>query len=417
MTDRPANDLRRGFFTYPWDLLDEGTDRVLGWMADEAACSAVLISAQYHHARVLRPRAEGPLVRRFDGALAAFQPRAKLYPDQDLIPETAGALVEAEVLEEARAISRERGLDFGLWVVGLHNSTLGERLPELTTENAFGDRYTYSLCPSQALNREYLTALIEDLCGQFQPDRIVLEAPGPLGLQHGLHHELFLFPMDPVLDLVTSLCFCPDCLASAGLRGLDGGAVRAEAARIGRALLEAERGALPAEFRSGETASLLLEVPQLWDYLQVGTEAVISLVGEVRRSARQHGAALDVIPASFHRPSSLSWLERGRLSRLAGAGDGLLVAAYHEDPARVRADLDWVNLVAPEAGLTAGLNACHPTPSEAALVGSAAAAREAGCRGIYFYNYGLLTEQRLGWAARTLQALAADDQGGPDHAR
>lgn len=411
MTDRTEHGIRRGFFTYPWDLLDEGTERVLGWMAGEAACSAVLVSAQYHHARVLRPRADGPLVRRFDGALAAFQPQKDLYPDQDLIPEPAEALAEAGVLEGARNTSREHGLDFGLWVVGLHNSTLGERLPELTVENAFGDRYTYSLCPSQALNREYLTALVKDTCAQFQPDRIVLEAPGPLGLQHGLHHELFLFPVDPVLDLVTSLCFCPDCLASAGLRGLDGAAVRREAARIGRALLEAERGSLPAAFRTGETASLLLEVPELWEYLQIGTEAVISLVGEVRGAAREHGAALEVIPASFHRPSSLSWLERGRLSRLAKAADGLLVAAYHEDPARVRADLDWVNLVAPEVELTAGLNACHPTPSEAALAGSAAAARGAGSRGIYFYNYGLLTEQRLAWAARTLRGLAGADKG------
>ena len=416
MTDRIDNRIRRGFFTYPWDLLDEGAERVLNWMAGEAACNAVLVSAQYHHARVLRPRAEGPLVRRFDGALAAFHPQKDLYPDQDLIPEPAEALAEAGLLEDARQVSRDLGLDFGLWVVGLHNSTLGERLPELTVENAFGDRYTYSLCPSQALNRSYLTALVGDLAAQFEPDRIVLEAPGPLGLQHGLHHELFLFPVDPVLDLITSLCFCPDCLASADLRGLDGAALRAEAARLGKALLEAERGSLPAAFREGEAASLLLEVPDLWDYLRMGSEAVTSLVSEVRRTAREHGAALDVIPASFHRPSSFSWLERGRLRRLAKAADGLLVAAYHEDPARVGADLDWVDLVAPDAELTAGLNACHPTPSEAALAASAAAALEAGCRGMYFYNYGLLTERRLGWAARVFRGLAAADEGAENHA-
>jgi hypothetical protein len=47
------------------------------------------------------------------------------------------------------------------------------------------------------------------------------------------------------------------------------------------------------------------------------------------------------------------------------------------------------------------LNACDPAlPSAEGLAAQAQACQAAGCQGIYYYNYGLLTRKRLDWVAQ-----------------
>jgi hypothetical protein len=108
-----------------------------------------------------------------------------------------------------------------------------------------------------------------------------------------------------------------------------------------------------------------------------------------------------LIPASFQRPVSRAWLEGAHLGHLGRASNSLLIPAYHDTAAQVAADLEWAAWLAPESALVAGLNACNPALGGAAgLSAQARACLAAGCRAIYYYNYGLLTPDRLGWVAQ-----------------
>lgn len=404
--------MRRGFFAYAWDLLDEGPRGTVRRMAEEYACTALALHGLYHHARALRPRVRGPKTVHPPGALAAFHPRGEYYQDSGLIPAVDQELADAAVINRSREACEEYGLDFALWVVGLHNSTLGEAHSRRCVENCFGDVYTYSLCPSQPDNQRYLAGLVRDVSEQFAPDRLLFEAVGPLGLRHGLHHELFLTAWDESLELLFSLCFCPACRERAQSRGIPVVKFQERVRELTRQLLNQERGALPASFRSLEPAALLMEVEYLAEYLRMGQEAVGDLVGSLREIARGAGGILEVIPSSFQRPTSRSWLERGSLSMLAQKSDGLMISAYFDPPQQVRADLAWVQTLAPEAGISAGLNAGEPTSSPDNLRAAARACREAGCRGVYFYNYGLLTDRRLNWVREINSWLEAEEDGG-----
>lgn len=388
---------RRGFFTYAWDLVDEGPEDVCTRMVEEYHCNAIIVNATYHHARVLRPRVEGPKTRYYPGALAAFQPNLEFYEEGGLVPLVDTRLAGENVLGRTRKAAQELGMDFGLWVVGLHNSSLGEERPELCVENLFGDKYTYALCPAQEKNQIYLIGLINDLCSQFSPDRIVLEAVGPLGLKHGLHHELFLTEWDDVLELLFSLCFCPACRENAENQGILVSQLQARVKEIGNQMLEDERGLLPDSFTKHEVLSMLMEVEGLWEYIQAGNVVVSDLVKTLHLVTGGAGVNLEVIPASFHRPISQAWLERASIKSLASVSDGLIISAYFSDPAEVEADLSWVNILAPEAKFSCGLNACSPTPDAATLRAQVRACQRAGSAAVYYYNYGLLSEKRLGW--------------------
>ena len=184
-----------GFFAYPWDLLDEGIDIALDTMAERCHCSAIALNASYHSARLLRPRMNGPVTCQRPGAMVAFIPDPSRYEAGAPLPAVDRRLTGARVLERTRESCAARNVDFGLWVVGLHNSTLGNADPELCMLNCFGDIYTYSLCPANPRARAYLRGLVTDVCAQFHPQRILLEAIGYLGIQHGVHHELFMHPL------------------------------------------------------------------------------------------------------------------------------------------------------------------------------------------------------------------------------
>ena len=106
--------MRLGFFAYPWDLLDEGPEATVQTMADSYGCNAIALNANYHHARLLRPRAAGPKTHQLPGAIAAFRPQAGRYPDERLVPVPDPELVEARVLARTREACTRRGLDLHL---------------------------------------------------------------------------------------------------------------------------------------------------------------------------------------------------------------------------------------------------------------------------------------------------------------
>jgi len=398
--------MRAGFFAYPWDMLDEGPKAAVQAMASRYHCNTLILNANYHHARLLRPRAAGCKTLELPGAVAAFEPRAACYGDAGLLPGPDPRLTQARIVQSTRAACAAQGLDFGLWVVGLHNSTLGQAHPDLCMRNCFGDVYTYALCPSQPAVQAYLRGLAQDVCEQFQPNRIVLEAVGYLSLRHWVHHELFMTPWSEALEFLFSLCFCPACVERAHQRDVDVPALRHQVCQWADYLLNEERGDPPPDFVLGETASLFSALRGLPLYMRSASESVTELAASVHTVAQRYGVALEVIPASFHRPASRAWMEGASLADLGGVCDGLVVLAYHDQATQVTADLEWAAQSAPDRRIIAGLSACAPVQhSAAALAAQAAACRAAGCAAVYYYNYGLLASSRLEWVAQANLAV------------
>ena len=314
------------------------------------------------------------------------------------------AWARANVLGRARDGCAARNVDLALWLVGLHNSTLGEQHPDLCMRSCFGDVYTYSLCPSQSAVRDYLHGITDDVCGQFQPQRLILEAVGFLGMRHGVHHELFMTGWSESLELLLSLCFCGECTRLAEREGVAVERLRQRVADVAERLLNEERETA-LESGAGEAASLLMEIPDLARYVQCSAQRVIDAVALVRATAQSHHVELETIPSSFHRPVTRAWIEHAPLAGLSQVSDGLVILTYFDNERQVAADLSWAATLAPQARLVAGLLACAPTlPSQAVLLEQVRAIRAANCSAVYVYNYGMLTASRLDWVREAFTA-------------
>jgi len=206
-------------YLYPWDVVGDpaAAERIAALGVD-----AVALAAAYHSVRAATPfHPEHRVVDAHHAAL--YLPvRDATWSGSRLTPGTPAWMPTPDAFGEARDALRAVGLPVHAWTVLTHNTRLGRAHPDLAVRNAFGDSYPYALCPASAEVRAYCTTLVREVVALGEPDGLVLEACGPLGLGHGGHHEKTEgADWDAAADRLLSLCFCAACLVRYEAADLD----------------------------------------------------------------------------------------------------------------------------------------------------------------------------------------------------
>lgn len=379
--------MRRGMYVYAWDLWHEGTAAVAGRLRD-AGLNALSLATAYHAGKFLRPHAPGGKLWFPEDGTVYFRPDAARYGR--LQAQAASMVADFDALP---ALAREAE-DFHVtgWTVGLHNSRLGARHPDLCCQTPFGDPLINALCPSQPEVRHYLSALCLDTAAQPGIREIAIEAPGFQTYRHGHHHEFELIELPEAVETLLGTCFCPACLARAKAAGLDGSELAHQARRD-----------LEAFFADGTAPLLNPQTDPDWTALQAcRADNVTSLIAEVR-AALDPAISLAVIP-SVQTPNSLCWREGSDLAALARVADRLEVPAYQTGPTAIAQDIAQVRAAAgAEAAIGFILRPTWPHVSGPDdLAACVTSAREAGAAQLSFYNYGHMRLQSLDWIAAAL---------------
>ena len=219
----------RALYTYAWDLADEGLETALGRIRP-TGINTITLAASYHAGKFLRPHGVGGKVYFPTDGTVYFQARPERYGQ--IKPLVNPLVAEFDALAELEKQAPD--LDRVAWVVCCHNTPLGELHPELTTRNAFGDPYPYSLCPAHPAVRDYVVNLCADLADRYDLAGIALETPGWLPYDHGFHHEFALLPLDRFAKTLLALCFAESTRHAAHAAGIDADRLQAKT----RALLE-----------------------------------------------------------------------------------------------------------------------------------------------------------------------------------
>src|SRR5438552_1332728 len=174
-------------WAYPWDFLDEGFDDALGRIAD-AGIEAVSVAAAYHTVRTLNPHNPKQAVYHGEGGVVYFKPDPAAF-EGSLKPVESNLLAQGDPLTRLCDAAGKRGIKVHAWTVVTHNTRLGTANPELTLENAFGDRYPFGLCPSNPEVRAYAIGLVKSLAQRSDLACIELESLGFMGIDHSGHHS------------------------------------------------------------------------------------------------------------------------------------------------------------------------------------------------------------------------------------
>ena len=224
-----------GLYGHPWDHDQLGPRGGLRALRDLGVDDMALAVA-YHAGRWMTPTGGSALVRFLEDGVVHFRPGVDYG---EFVPVTS-TLVKAgkpSPLQRFLTECGESGLESHAWTVLFHNSRLAERYRGSCIRNAFGDAYTYALCPARPEVREYGLALCQDVARHPGLDVLELEAAGFMGYKHGSHHDKSSFVPDVYTDFLLSYCFCGSCAQGLGSGGVDPDAVRARVQQLLRAVL------------------------------------------------------------------------------------------------------------------------------------------------------------------------------------
>jgi hypothetical protein len=289
------------------------------------------------------------------------------------------------------------------WTVFLHNSTLGERHPDCTIQNAFGDPYLTSLCPANPAVRAYACALAADLASRGVA-AILAEALGYAAFDHGYHHERSFIPLPPIARFLLGLCFCAHCTSAIERQGVSVARLRQFTQTALTAVLTGEPHTLPDGPVTWEALAGLAD-GELGHFLTARQPIVTSLAQEVTTAVEEAGSVRFVVmdmagaakgyatgqPTGTPAPAS-AWHDGLDLPALSRACHGIEAIGYTQDPARLRLDLDaYGQTLAPGTPLAVALRPMLPDcDTTANLAAKVAEARQAGVDWLDFYHYGFM---------------------------
>jgi hypothetical protein len=399
--------IRTTMWIYPWDIIDMGAETVLRELIDDSHVGGLSIATSYHAGRFLQPRSPRRKVYFPEDGTIYFEPDMSLYRDSTMKPQVSSTVSRAsggrDVLRELSALRAKRGFTLNGWTVCLHNTRLGMLHPDACTQNAFGDRNFYNLCPSSPLSISYLSALVKDLTEHYILDSLELESPNFMGFAHEFHHEKDGVGLTTYGDFLLSLCFCPECMKKAAAAGADPVRARDSVRRRLDAVFERDVPAQELGFVE-KGVDGFADDPELRRYLAWRFAPVTELCRLLRASAapRTRIYFLSLV-------TGRAWLQGIDVQSVSRECDGMVVCAYDSGPDQVYRDIrEAASRAAPGTYLAAGFRVFHPeTQGAGELKQKVRQAVAAGAQGLNFYNYGLIPRSRLAWIRESIDAAGA----------
>jgi hypothetical protein len=255
----------------------------------------------------------------------------------------------------------------------------------------------HALCPSHPDVRHYSKALVTDICNQFSPDSLLMEAITLQPAQHGAHHEIANIAMPQALRWLWSLCFCPRCMEQAAhiVPGLDPPALRERAKKLLLSLANSET-LIPGN-GDAQTMMLMMEVPGLFAYQRVRQLIVAGFIAEISNLLRKARVEFRLIPSALPFDINHVYIEGMNFTATTGLADRLMPLIYGpgETYELVRNSIRLFDGETP-IGM---VNTLFPTtsPNKASFLNAMKSAKDEGCETFYVYNYSMASGGRLGW--------------------
>jgi hypothetical protein len=215
----PAMLKRSVGYAYPWDYAG---DPAAAPRAATLGLDAVAIAASYHATRAATPLHPDHRVHDAEHAACYVPVREPAWRGHRLVPSAPAWDPNGDSFSGAHEQLVKQGLQVEAWIVLTHNSALGRAHPDLVVRNAVGDLYPYALCPAAPDVQEYCLTLVKEVLTSAPMDGVVLEACGPMGIDHAGKHEKTEFAgWDEVRRSLLSLCFCRACQGRYAAAGVD----------------------------------------------------------------------------------------------------------------------------------------------------------------------------------------------------
>jgi hypothetical protein len=206
-------------YAYPWDYID---DDAAAARAGSLDVDVVALAATYHATRVATPLHPTRRITEVPHSAAYVTIRDDVWRNHRLRPRVPEPWIGPDSFEHARDRLVREGLSVDGWIVLTHDDDLGTSHRELLVRNAYGESYSYALCPRADDVRDYCRTLVQETLRSGGLRGVILEACGPMGVDHtSTHDKVALAQWNPIERQLLSICFCRACEAGFNDAGID----------------------------------------------------------------------------------------------------------------------------------------------------------------------------------------------------
>jgi hypothetical protein len=383
-------------FTYPWDVNDDGVERALDIIQNDAGLNGVSLAVAYHLNTSFLPHNPRRKIYFGEDGVVLFVPDGKLWSNARLRPRVGQVVENKDWLHRMTEQIKRRSLHLTAWTVYFYNHHLPRTFPDCAKRDALGNPHLAQLCPANPEVRRYAVNLTKDIAANYNPDAFYLESLNYLPFRYGLLGTKILTPITPRAEFLLGLCFCEHCVKAAS-EGMDGARFKADVS----GWLERDLSRMPAKADEAPADEEWMNTAfdsRLQHFLATRAQAASSLYEDVVNSVKSYGdiriesdfASLADMPASGLFPTRVN-----KVTDRLGVG----VPERPDQVKPFRQDLS------PDKKLIANIQPSHAS-SEAALVRTVRAAREAGVDGFTFYNYGLIRIEQLQWIGAACRQMS-----------
>lgn len=357
-----------------WDFAGRHPGAVLDELRD-LGLTACNLGLSYHGGRMLLPRhPHSAVYEQHPGALYfPAAPERFSYLTPVVAPEAVG-------VESFLAECSAQNFPVYAWTVLCHNDGLPlAAQKECCIQNAFGDRYSYALCPANP----HVAAYGNELCRQIAQlpavAAIDLEAMSFLGYPHQSLHDKRGAPLGAEAEWLLSICFCPHCCAGLGRDAAD---LRNAVRQRLRHLLQ---NGVASDFHLDGTAERILEWRKtaLLRLLQQLPQQhiILRLANDYRFNGGKTQLVFEDVPPAV----------KGVTLTFFGASEGSIKQGLRNLPH--------------DRAVFAGTSILHPDiPCNAALSRVVNTLRAFPLAGVAFYHYGLANNTQLNWLRQALRS-------------
>jgi len=336
---------------YPWDLADEGIERILDNLQEMTGANSVYLIALMHHEK--RPLTDyfyphNPVRKTYmpEDSRAYFRPDPKFYGRIKPRTSERDFLKKTDWLKLCVEASRKRGLKTGVELSHtLVDSGRAEReFADCIQHDIYGDRIGKFVCLNNLDVREYVVGLFSDLTTNYDVDYVqTCLVPFSSGRNHS-------HPAKRLVGATLGGCFCASCRKAAKDAGLDLEALRKAllplADSIARPGLEQAHEMALLEASNASETEILLQVPELHEWLIFRRDSLSGFFDEIHRAVHAIRPNIDLrLNAYISTNQELSGLD---LRVLKPHLDSIRSSDYSEqsgDPARLEHKRRWLMAV------------------------------------------------------------------------
>lgn len=393
-------------FCYPWDVIDEGCDAIIE-AVKRSGLNSIYITVNYHSGMFFLPHSTKRKIYFPEPGALYFNP-GKWHNEHSFQSPISNLTDNWDLFwDELSTKCKQNNIKLCAWMLGTHNSGIGNKHPQFAVHNAWGDPITHSLCPFNSEVVDHFVNLSRDIVKLGVFDKILIESLEYLPLRHGHHHEVIGVDFTDDIDFIMSLNFSNSCIKKVKDKNIDGNLIRNWVKETTENYFNNKSQSKPMKWHDFEN----ILNGEFWKYYEVREESITNInnlvVNELRNDKNLIIGLLDFGPLYSLGPNGKRWQNGVNLEKILPLVDETHPTFYFADLDLTKSKYEiYKKVLENKKEMIPAIRTILPQTTDQKNLQSQLEIFKKDAVGFSFYNYSFMNFENLDWINKSINNLS-----------